>query len=54
MSTQKPKSRTEASKPAQTKHLTAAQKRSLDHQAEIEHMDGPQRERATQKVAREK
>jgi hypothetical protein len=43
----KPESRTEASKPEETKHLAAGQKRALDASAEIEHTDGKAREELT-------
>lgn len=54
MSTQKPKTRTEAAKPAQTRHLTEADKRALDREAEAEHTDGRERERLTRKMAERK
>jgi len=53
MSTEKPKTRTEASKPEETKHLSAAQKRALDSQAETEHTDGKERERLTREAESE-
>jgi hypothetical protein len=46
----KPKTRTEASKPEETKHLSAAQKRALDSQAEAEHTDGKERKKLTRKT----
>jgi hypothetical protein len=54
MSTQKPKTRTEAAKPAQTKHLTEADKQALDIQADAEHTDGKQREKLTRKMTAQK
>jgi hypothetical protein len=50
MSTAKPKSRTEASKPVETRHLSAAQKRALDAQGEAERTDGKQREKLTRRM----
>jgi hypothetical protein len=46
----KPHSRTEATKPEGTKHLTAGQKQALDASAEIEHTDGKPREKLTKDV----
>ncbi len=54
MSTQKPKTRTEAAKPSQTKHLTEADKRALDIEADAEHTDGKQREKMTRKMVARK
>lgn len=54
MSTQKPKTRTEATKPTETKHLTDADKRALDIEAEAEHADGKQREKLTRKMTTRK
>jgi hypothetical protein len=51
MSSQKPKSRMEANKPSEVKHLTAEQKRALDLQGEAEHVDGKDREKLTRKMS---
>lgn len=50
MSTQKPKTRTEATKPSETGHLTDADKRALDIEADAVHTDGKQREKLTRKM----
>jgi hypothetical protein len=50
MSSQKPKSRMEANKPSEVKHLSADQKQVLDLQAEAEHADGKVREKLTRKM----
>lgn len=54
MSTPKPKTRTEAAKPARTGHLTEADKRALDTEAEAEHTDGQEREKLTRKMTTRK
>jgi hypothetical protein len=53
MSNQKPKTRTEADKPRETRHLTEEQKQSLDLQAEAEHEDGKPREELTRRMSAE-
>jgi hypothetical protein len=52
MKTTKPKSRTGASKPKETRHLSEAEKQSLDIQGEAEHADGKERERLTRRMSR--
>jgi len=54
MSTAKPKTRTEADKPQETKHLSAAQKRALDTQSEAERAHGKEREKLTRRMAADK
>jgi hypothetical protein len=51
MSTTKPKTRTGADKPNETKHLSTAQKRALDTQSEAERAHGKEREKLTRKAA---
>jgi hypothetical protein len=51
MSSTKPKTRTEANKPKETAHLSAAQKRALDTQSEAERANGKEREKLTRKMA---
>ena len=46
----KPLTRTGATKPAETSHLREKQKRALDVQADAEHTDGPEREKLTRKM----
>lgn len=50
MSNTKPKTRTEASAPEATSHLSENQKRSLDLQADAEHAGGPEREKLTRRI----
>jgi hypothetical protein len=50
MKTRKPKTRTEADKPRETRHLSEAQKRTLDTQAEAEHTGGREREKLTRQM----
>jgi hypothetical protein len=47
-----PKTRTEASAPVATRHLSHGQKQALDTQADAEHEDGNERERLTQKISK--
>lgn len=54
MNSTKPKTRTEANKPEETKHLSPGQKRALDVQSEAERTDGKDREKLTHKMTREK
>ena len=49
----KPTTRSEASAPEATKHLDEGQKQALDHQADAEHTDGPEREKLTEKIKQE-
>ena len=44
----KPNSRTEATKPKDTAHLTEEQKQALDDQELVEHTDGPLKEKVAQ------
>jgi hypothetical protein len=50
MTKDKPETRTAATKPAATRHLNENQKEALDLPAEVEHSDGPQREKLTRKI----
>jgi hypothetical protein len=50
MTERQPKTRTEANKPAATRHLDAEQKEALDVTADAEHTDGKQREELTRKI----
>lgn len=43
-------SRTGSDKPAETSHLSEAQKKALDSQADAEHEDGPKREELTRQA----
>lgn len=52
MSTDKPKTRTEAAAPVETQHLTEKQKQALDLEAEAEHSDGPERAKLTRDAAK--
>lgn len=54
MSSAKPKTRTEANKPEETKHLSEGQKRALDRQSEAERADGKEREKLTRKMTSDK
>jgi hypothetical protein len=51
MKKKKPATRTEASKPRETRHLTGAQKTVLDIQAEAEHAGGRAREKLTRQMS---
>lgn len=46
----KPRTRTEASAPQATKHLSSGEKQSLDLQADAEHTDGQEREELTREL----
>jgi hypothetical protein len=46
----KPTTRTGASAPNATRHLSPGQKQALDHQADAEHTDGVEREKLTRKI----
>ena len=50
MTEDQPETRTGATQPAATKHLTERQKKALDVQADAEHTDGAERERLTRKI----
>jgi hypothetical protein len=50
MKSTKPKTRTGASKPSATRHLSEAEKRTLEVQEEAEHASGRKRERLTRKM----
>jgi hypothetical protein len=54
MNTPKPKTRIEAAKPESTKHLSDADKRKLDIEAEAQHADGKQREKLTRKMSEQR
>jgi len=48
----KPQTRTEASAPAATRHLTGEKNQALDVQGEAEHIDGALREKLTLEMTR--
>lgn len=48
----KPATRTEASAPQATKHLSTGEKQALDVRADAEHTDGPEREKLTREMKR--
>jgi hypothetical protein len=48
----KAETRTEAAEPAATRHLNDGQKHALDLHADAEHVDGPEREKLTRKIAK--
>lgn len=50
MNKNNPKTRTEASAPEATSHLSEKQKMSLDLQADAEHAGGVEREKLTRKI----
>lgn len=52
MNENKPETRTEAAKPAETEHMDDGQKEALDVQADAEHTDGQEREDLTEKMDR--
>ena len=52
MAKDKIETRTEATKPAATKHLSNDQKLALDLQADAEHTDGQTREDQTRKIGK--
>jgi hypothetical protein len=52
MKMEKPKSRTGASKPKETRHLSEAEKQSLEEQGEAEHADGKARERLMRRLSK--
>jgi len=51
MNTRKPKTRSGATKPESTRHLSEADKRKLDIEADAQHTDGAQREKLTRKMS---
>ncbi len=50
MNKQKPETRTGATEPEATQHLTTDQKKALDKKAEAEHTDGKERETLIQSI----
>jgi hypothetical protein len=52
MTENKPKTRTEATKPDATQHLNEDQKQAMDLHAETEHTDGRRREKLIRKIGK--
>jgi hypothetical protein len=50
MNNKQPETRTEATKPEETRHLDPGQKKALDLGGDAEHADGPEREKLTRKA----